>query len=72
MDRFEKFLSKTGEDQINQLMIPSIQKVVIQPMKSLGSYAFSKCEFLRLKELVNGAKNIVLIEQELSEILNIS
>ena len=71
IDRFEKFVSETNDDELNNLMIPSIQKVVIQPMKSLGSYAFTKCEFLKLRELLNGAKSIVMIEQDLAEILNI-
>jgi hypothetical protein len=70
MDRFENFLSNTSDEELQKLMIPSIEKIVIQPMKSLGSYAFNFEEFKNLQELVTGAKNIILIEKELVDILN--
>ena len=70
MSRFEAFLTNTKDSELQQLVLPSINKIVLQPMKSLGSYAFTLCEFKALQELVLGAKHTLLIEQELNEILN--
>ena len=69
-NRFTDFLSNTQEEDIKKMILPSINKIVIQPMKSLGCYAFTLEQFLELRVLVEESRQIAKIQNEVHHILN--
>ena len=70
LNRLAEFVNKADDNDIDKMIIPSINKIVLQPMKSLGCYAFTLEEFLELRVLLEESKALLELENEVQYILN--
>ncbi len=70
LNRFVDFILNVEEEQLEQMIVPSINKIVFQPMNSVGCYAFTLEEFLELRVLLEESKAIIELEVEVYNILN--
>ena len=70
--KFKKFITAVEGEDIKKLIIQPTNKIVIQPMKSVGCYAFTEPQFIELQELILKAFDLMEIEDEIDLILSAS
>tara|TARA_B100000809_G_scaffold103427_1_gene102120 strand:- start:1755 stop:2120 length:366 start_codon:yes stop_codon:yes gene_type:complete len=69
---FKDFITTIKLTEIHKLIVQPSNKIIIQPMKSMGFYAFTESQFIELQELILKSFDLIEIEDEINLLLNAS
>ena len=69
---FKNFITNIQHDEIHKLVVKPSNKIIVQPMKSVGCYAFTEAEFIELQDLVLQSFDLIEIQDEINLILDAS